>query len=47
MVLVQDEVGGERALDTGRDDEPDLVANLEARHLTASLGDDTWQCPVR
>ena len=41
MLLVEDEVGGERALDTVRNDEPDLVTNLEVRHFTASLGDDT------
>ena len=47
MVLVEDKVGRERALDTVRNDEPDLVANLEVRHLTANLGDDTWQRAVR
>ena len=43
MLLVEDEVGGEGALDTVRNNEPDLVANLEVPHLTARLGDDTWQ----
>ena len=41
MVLVEDEVGGERALDTVRNNEPDLVTNLEVRHFTPNLGDHT------
>ena len=41
MLLVEDEVGGEGALDTVRNHEPDLVAQLEVPHFTASLGDDT------
>ena len=36
--LVEDEVGGERALDTVRHHEPDLVPHLEMCDLTANLG---------
>ena len=36
--LVEDEVGGERALDTVRHHEPDLVPLLEMCDLTANLG---------